>query len=90
MNKDEDWLLVILICAFALCCDFVSLILIYGAGFMVFELDYSEELRQAANIQAEWISFLGFVSLCLSIVLLFKCVRIADFISKALGGKSPK
>ncbi len=90
MNKDVDWLLVTFICAFALGCAFVSVVLIFGSGFMVFELDYTDEQRQAANIKAQWISFFGFVSFCLSIALLFMCIRVADFISKVLGGKPPE
>jgi len=90
MNKDVDWVLVAFVCIFALFCAFVSIILIFGSGIFVFELDYSEEQRQAANVQAIWISLLGFVGLCFSTLILILSVRVADFISRILAGKLPE
>ena len=90
MDKDVDWLLVMFICGFALCCAFGSLILLFFSGIFVFELDYSDEQRRNADFYAGLISFSGFLGLCFSILLLFMSVRISEFISKILAGKVPQ
>jgi len=90
MDKDVDRLLLAVVWIFALCCGLVSIVLLFGSGIIVFELDYTEEQRRVADIQAAWISFFGFVGLCLSTLLLIMSVRVADFISRILAGKSPE
>ncbi len=90
MNKILYRLLVFLICVFSLCCAFVSICFIFLSEFMVFELDFNDIQRQAAETKAWLITFSGIVGLCLSILLLLFSVRIVGFVLNVLGIKFTK
>ncbi len=76
--------------SFALGCVLVSVILIFFSGWMVFELDYTDEQRKATDTQATLISLFGLISLCGSFYLAAISKRIASFLFKFLGVKLSK
>ena len=73
------------ICVFALCCTFVSVILMFGSGYIFSDIDQTEAERHSAEIKAAILSCFGFVGLCLSGFLLSASGRIVHFILRLMG-----
>ena len=79
-------MLVILICAFALGCAYVSFVLMAASGFIFGDIDYTEAQMRSAENKAGLVSLFGFISLCASLTVMYLSGRIARFILRARGG----
>lgn len=85
MKKTARIIWAIIIFLFALGCAYVSVVFIVGSGFIFGDIDYTEAQRQTAEKKAAILSAFGFLSLCVSILLMFLSGRIARLILKFVG-----
>jgi hypothetical protein len=89
MNKHTESF-AMLVCTFAICCAFPSLVLIFLPVFFFTDLDYTEEQRQSVDIYAGLISFFGVVGLLFSGFLFFKGLSFSKSELKDSTKKFPK
>lgn len=85
MKKIAHWVLVTLICIFALVSIYLSFALMIAADFIFGNIDYTEAQMQTAPKKAFIFSIFCFFGLCLSVIILFLSGRIARFILKIFG-----
>ena len=85
MKKIAHWILVILICIFALVSIYINFALMIGSGFIFGDIDYTEAQRQTAETKAAIFSIICFFGLCISVIMLFLSSRISRFILKIFG-----
>ncbi|MBV9959912.1 MAG: hypothetical protein JO360_15910 [Acidobacteria bacterium] len=78
-------MLLALICLFAFGCAGLSLVFIMGSSYFVADIDYTEAQRQAAETRSWFIVAFGWLSLCVSMLLMFAGDSIARFVLKLFG-----
>ncbi len=86
-NKYIHWILAILIGVFALVSVCANFVLIFASRFAFSDIDYSEAERQTAEIKSFILSVFFFISFCISVLILFLCGKISEFILKIFGFK---
>jgi hypothetical protein len=85
MNKITHRILTALICVLALGWIYVSVVLMIGSGFIFGDIDFDEAQMRAAESKAYMLSIFGFLSLCMSVVLLLFSGRVARVILRCIG-----